>query len=886
VENPTLPCFYLCLILFISLRKFILMRLVYTLLCTLITFSTIGQSNDLSYYLPDVSYNTAVPSPADFLGFDVGEWHVSHDQLRYYMEALAKSSDRVRIEEYARSYENRPLLLLTITSERNHRRIDDILEHRKLITDPSVSDSLNLDGQPIVIYQGYSIHGNEASGANAALLVAYYLAAGQSAEINDLLDNVVILLDPCYNPDGLQRFSTWVNAHKNKNLASDPADREHNEVWPRGRTNHYWFDLNRDWLLLQHPESRGRIANFHKWKPNILTDHHEMGTNSTFFFMPGEPTRVNPTTPRENQQLTAAIGAYHARALDAIGSMYYSREGFDDFYYGKGSTYPDANGCIGILFEQASARGHVQETVNGLLSFPFAIRNHVTTSLSTQEAAVGLKSELANFQREFYKESRDLYQSDSIKAYVFGEQRDRARLNAFIAVLLQHKVEVYEVDDDEQDELEFIVPMQQSQYRMVKAIFDRQVEFDDSLFYDVSAWTLPLAFDIHYEALLPDRFAESLIGEKLVIEPYKKGAVKGGRSNYGYVMSWDDYYAPKAAYALLNKDLVVKSSQLPFTAQTGVGDIEMSRGSLFIPAQNQKVDPTDVFLIINDVVESSKIDIYSLTSGHSAKGYDMGSGSFKPLKKPEVLLIVGAGVSSYEAGELWHLFDQRYGIPVSKVETGSLGKTDLGRYNVILMAGGNYNNISSSATAAIKRWVSEGGTLVTLRGAIKWASSKGLINARLIKSSDQTDDKPARSYEHANRDRRGGAIGGAIFEVKLDLTHPLTFGYDEESLAVFRRGTDFYDVAENVYATPARYSDRPLLAGYINDANLTRLSGTAAILIGGSGSGKVIAFVDNLSFRAYWWGTQKLIANAAFFGSTISHSTVESPPNSKTSDKK
>jgi len=806
------------------------------------------------------------------------------------MEALAKTSDRVHIEEYARTYENRPLLLLTITSERNHRRMREILEHRQMLTDPSVSDSLNLEDQPIVIYQGYSIHGNEASGANAALLVAYYLAAGQSAEINNLLDNVVILLDPSYNPDGLQRFSSWVNTHKNKNLTSDPADREYNEAWPRGRTNHYWFDLNRDWLLLQHPESRGRVANFHKWKPNILTDHHEMGTNSTFFFMPGEPTRVNPTTPIENQQLTAAIGAYHAKALDAIGSMYYSREGFDDFYYGKGSTYPDANACIGILFEQASARGHLQETVNGLLSFPFAIRNQVATSLSTQKAAVGLKSELGDFQREFYKGSRDLYQSDSIKAYVFGEQLDRARLYAFIEVLLQHKIEVYEIDDEEQDELEFIIPMQQSQYRMVKAIFDQQVEFEDSLFYDVSAWTLPLAFDIHFEALHADRFAEGLIGERLVIEPYKTGVVKGGRSNYGYVISWNDYYAPKVAYALLDKGLVVKSAQLPYTARTAIGDIEMSRGSLFIPAQNQTSDPTDIFLIMNELVESSKVDIYSLTSGNSAKGYDMGSSSVRPLQKPEVLLMVGPGVSSYEAGELWHLFDQRYEIPVSKVETGSLGRTDLSKYNVILMAGGNYSSISNGATEAIKKWVRNGGTLVTLRGAIKWASSKGLINARRVKSKDEPGDESAehstRPYESARRDRGSTVLGGAIFEVKLDLSHPLAFGFDDENLAVFRRGTDFYEMTENIYATPASYTSEPLLAGYINKENLNKLAGTASILVGGLGRGKVIAFADNPSFRAYWWGTQKLIANAVFFGSTISASTVESPPATKASKQK
>ncbi|MDX1408775.1 MAG: M14 family metallopeptidase, partial [Saprospiraceae bacterium] len=350
-----------------------------------------GQSVDLTYYLPDITYNPAIPTPEGFLGYQVGDWHVSHDQLKFYMQELARRSDRITIEEYARSYENRPLLLLTITSPRNHARIDEILAQRQTLTDPASTTSSPAGDSPVVIYQGYSIHGNEPSGANAALLMAYYLAAGQSEEVSNLLDNAVILLDPSFNPDGLHRFSAWVNSHKNQTLTSDPADREYSEAWPRGRTNHYWFDLNRDWLLLQHPESRGRVANFHKWKPNVLTDHHEMGTNSTFFFMPGIPSRTNPITPQRNQDLTAAIAEYHAEALDEIGSLYYTKESYDDFYVGKGSTYPDVNGGIGILFEQGSARGHVQESDNGLLTFQYAIRNQVRTSLSTQRAAIGLK---------------------------------------------------------------------------------------------------------------------------------------------------------------------------------------------------------------------------------------------------------------------------------------------------------------------------------------------------------------------------------------------------------------------------------------------------------------------------------------------------------------
>ena len=848
----------------------------------LLTLSIQAQQNDLSYYLPDISYNRSIPTPADFLGYDVGDWHVTHDQLRFYMQALADASDRITIEEYARTYEHRPLLLMTITSPRNHSRLDEILEYRNSLT--VEGDSSSAEDQPIVIYQGYSIHGNEASGSNASLLVAYYLAAGQSAELDQLLDNVVILLDPSFNPDGMQRFSSWVNTHKNKSMTADPEDREYSEAWPRGRTNHYWFDLNRDWLLCQHPESRGRIANFHKWKPHILTDHHEMGTNSTFFFMPGEPTRVNPITPQANQDLTAAIAEYHVSELDAIGSTYYSGEGFDDFYYGKGSTYPDANGCIGILFEQASARGHMQESINGILTFPFAIRNQVATSISTQKAAAGLKDSLHNFQRRFYQDNFDLGGQDDIKAYAFGEKYDKSRLKAFVDVLLQHDIEVYHLDDEHQDDYTYIVPMHQAQYRLIRGIFDRQVEFEDSLFYDVSAWTLPLAFNIEHIPLDASRFGEGLVGDLVTSVAPTEGSVKGGRSSYGYIMSWDDYFAPKAAFDLLSKGLRMKFTQAPFEARTALGTMQMPRGTVFIPSQNQDMDATEVFLAINEAAAGSGITFYSLTSGFTATGPDMGSSQLRPMVRPEILLAVGDGVSSYESGEMWHLFDQRYNIPVSKVDVRSISGVDLSRYTTIVLAGGSYRNISKRGVDGIKDWLRSGGVLIATRGAVDWAAGQGLLNARRVKQPEGENDNDPRPYANASRDRGGSVVGGAIFQVELDLTHPLTYGFHSDSLAVFRRGTSFYQMTDNVYATPSRYSEDPLLAGYINQKNLSMLGNTASIIVGGYGRGRVIGFADNPTFRAYWWGTQKLIANAVFFGTGISGGTVESAPPSNNTD--
>ena len=366
------------------------MRFLISLL--LLPFFSIAQDQlSLAYYLPDYSsYNTQIPTPESVIGHQVGEWHISHDKLVQYMHALAEASDRISIEERGTTYEGRPLILLTITSPENHQNIKSIQQNHIAATNGKV---VGVD-RPIVVYQGFSIHGNEASGSNASLLLAYHLAASNAKETLEQLDATVILLDPSLNPDGLQRFSYWANTNKNILLNPDPNDREYNEVWPGGRTNHYWFDMNRDWLPVQLPESRVRIKTFHNWMPNILTDHHEMGTNATFFFQPGIPSRTHPLTPVLNQKLTEQIGTYHASALDEIGSLYYSKESFDDFYYGKGSTFPDINGSIGILFEQSSSRGHIQESTNGILTFPFTIRNQLTAGRSTLKAAFQMREQL------------------------------------------------------------------------------------------------------------------------------------------------------------------------------------------------------------------------------------------------------------------------------------------------------------------------------------------------------------------------------------------------------------------------------------------------------------------------------------------------------------
>ena len=837
-----------------------------------------SQPVNLNYYLPDITYDEAIPTPQEFLGFQIGEWHISHDQQLAYMRELARLSPRITLTEYARTHEQRPLIYLTITSEDNHGRIDEIEAQHRALNTPGESADMEVADQPVVLYQGFSIHGNEPSGGNAAPLVAYYLAAGQSAEVQRTLDEVVILFDPCYNPDGFTRFSTWANMHKNKNLTSDPQDREYDEAWPGGRTNHYWFDLNRDWLLQQHPESRGRIETFHRWKPNVLTDHHEMGTNSTFFFMPGEPTRIYPITPQLNQDLTAEIGEYHAEALDEIGSLYYSGEGYDDFYVGKGSTYPDVNGCIGILFEQASSRGHIQESANGILTFPFTIRNQVTTALSTHRACTELGEDILTFQRDFYNDAMDEARADDRAGFVFGEPYDQSRLDAFIEVLRRHQIEVYELEDDItvgdqtfEQESSYMVPMEQAQYRMVKAAFETITTFEDSLFYDVSTWTLPMAFDIPYAEISRGSFQQGALGDALEDLRPEREAMMPQRSDYGYLLNWSDYYAPKALYYLQDNGLRTRLSDSAFE----LDGRSYAAGTVLIPVQNQGMTSREIYDLVQEAARRSGAKIYGASTGLTPVGPDLGSRGFTTLDKPEVLIVVGEGVRSYDAGEAWHVLDTRYEVIVSKGEADDLGSMDLSRYNVIVLPDGYYSTVSDRGINNLQSWVSQGGTLIGMQGALQWMNRNGL-GAVTFTSNSTGDDESVerRPYAKLSRDRGGAVVGGSIFNTEVDMTHPLLYGFYRKNLPVFRAGTATMEPAANAYATPVLYTNEPLLSGYINEENLENLAGKAAIIVSGRGRGKVIYMADNPNFRAFWYGTNRLFANAIFFGQAISGSST------------
>ena len=831
----------------------------------------------LSYYLPTgINYNPAIPTPKSIIGHEVGEFHVSHDRLVNYMKAIAAANpDRITIEETGRTWESRPQLLLTITSPANQKRIEEIRAQHLQLSNPQASATLNTTDMPVVVWMGFSIHGNEPSGANASLLTAYYLAAAQGPQIEDMLAHTVILLDPSFNPDGLNRFASWVNTNKSLNTTvTDPATRELNEMWPGGRTNHYLFDLNRDWLPAQQPESQNRLKKYQMWLPNILTDHHEQGSNATFFFQPGVPSRVNPNTPKRNQELTGQIAAYHAKYLDSIGSLYFTKEGYDDFYYGKGSTYPDVNGAIGILFEQASSRGHAQETDNGILTFPFTIRNQFTTTLSTLEAAQNLRKPLLDYQREFYSNAQKEAAASPIKGYVFGDAFDKSRTAIFVEMLKRHRINSYPLKqaitaDGKNFEpgSSYIIPTAQPQYKLIKAVFEKTLQYQDSLFYDISSWTLPLAFNLPYAELAtlnPSSYGENL--DKIALP---QGSVVGNMSSYAYAFEWDDYFAPKLLYALQAKGLQAKVATQLFEAGITGGSKKFNYGTILIPVKNQTQSATDVYKWINDAVKQTGVTVYALQSGLSSSGVDLGSNSFSLLRQPKVVLLSGAGTSSNDVGELWHVMDQRYHIPVSMVEVDRIGGTNFGRYNVMLMAPGTYTNLDKGDQEKIKGWVSAGGTLIATEEGAQVLSATGMSRVIFRKDDTKRDSTLALPYYLRSDEQRAREMPGSIFEAKLDLTHPLCYGYRSISLPVFQSTALYMDQNNGAYDSPVMLTGNPLMSGYLHWSQKDLAKNAAVINIESVGSGKIISISDNLVFRAFWLGTNKLLMNGVFFGNII-----------------
>ena len=860
--------------------------IVFTIAASLSLVPTSAQAQS-DYFFPDgVAFDPSIPSPEAFLGYPIGTFHTRHDRIVAYMQELARLSDRATYQSIGMTYEHRPMPVLTVTSPENHAQLESIRLAHLASLDPNLPPST--DGpRPAIVHLGYGVHGNETSSAEAAMLTAYWLVAGTGSDAQRYRAEGVFHIEPVLNPDGRDRHTHWANMNRAQPFVTDNLDREHNEVWPGGRTNHYWFDLNRDWLPLVNPESKARIDFHHKWRPQVVTDYHEMGTSSTYFFEPSKPVGSwNPLLPeRLYTDITVDFAEYWRDALDAIGSMYFTKEVYDNTYPGYGSTYPNFLGGLGLVFEQASARGHFQDSDHhGVLTFAFAIRNHVRTGLATVQASIERREKMEEYQRDFFVSALAEADDYDVRGWVFGDANDATLNREFIELLLRHRIEVFELatphrDGDRtfQPGAAWVVPARQPLYRLARSIFERTETFSDSVFYDASTWTVSLAYGIPDAELMGGGALP--VGAAVTTVPALGGSGTVARSTIAYLMDWRDSGAPRALQALQAAGVRAEVATAPFTAGTPNGDVSFSRGTISIPVAVQSLDAEALNTAVEHASRVGNVPIRSALSVMSVEGIDLGSRGFRPVHAPRVLIPMGEGISSYEAGQIWHLLDTRIGMPVTKVDVTDIGRVNWADYDVLVLVSGNLGFFNESRLDNLKAWIRGGGTLIAQRSAAAWAVRNGLtpnIAAPGIGApADSEDDEDAANderYDYADAGNLAGAqeIGGSIWEADLDLTHPLGFGYTRRFLPIWRDHDFFFALSENPFSTVARLVDGDAhLSGYISQPNRDLLAGSASVLADRFGGGTVVLFVDNTNFRGYWRGTNRLFMNAVFFGNHI-----------------
>lgn len=826
--------------------------------------------------LPGHQRDPKIPTPESFFGFPLGSRHLRHDQVIDYLEALAASSERLTRIPYAQSHGQRPLMVAAITSAARMKRLEEVQRARPQLTRmperPLAAD------EPLVVYLGYSIHGDEASAMNAAPLVAYHLVSSKSPEVEQWLERSVFLLDPALNPDGIDRFANWANANRGRFASDRPIDREHNQPWPGGRTNYYWFDLNRDWLPVTHPESRGRIELFHDWKPNVVLDFHEMGGSSSYFFQPGIPARNNPRTPAENFQLTRRFADAHASKLDEATELFFTEERFDDFYYGKGSTYPDVHGAVGILFEQGSTRGLALRNDRTDRDFAATIANQVRTSLSSLEAAAKLGTELLEFQQAFYQGALERSARAGYSAFVLTGEASRVqaakRLLAIHDVRSTIPAKSILVEGERYAAgTALVVPARQPEITFIESLFDDARTFPENIFYDVSTWYLPAALDLDLYKLTVDLPA----GWEEASDEQKKPGFQREETAIGYAFAPQSLDAPRLVAGLHRLDADIRVATQPFRPTADGATSEFPTGTFVVLRQPNADRWSRLLDYLERATPSMAIDVLPLQSSLTVEGPDLGSDTLLQLPVCKPLLVVGAGTSAYTAGSLWHFFDVRLGQPTTLVDSGDFRSAKLDESSCVILPGGRYNNWNDSHARQLRDYLQAGGTVVAIESSANWLASKGLIELDSPKSDGPVEEPSegqanrsshfSQKYGDARDAKALESIAGAFFETEIDPTHPLAFGFPDAQVPVFRTSTRRYPRPSNPYQTAAIYTG--VISGYVSEKNEQQLQQTAAVWGVPVGRGRIIVIADNPVFRGYTRGAERFLTNAVQVGPAL-----------------
>ena len=850
----------------------------------LLSFSTPVASqllNDRFTFDADLPYAAEIQSPADFLGYQPGEAYSHHYQLGAYLKHLADVSDRVSLITYGQTYEGRDLWLAIITSEENHSNLEQIRNNNLRLADASLSDSEVsglIENSPAIVWLSYGVHGNEASSAEAALQTGYRMAAAENDETARFRDEAVIIIDPILNPDGRDRYVNWYKSSRANMLNTDPVDLEHDEIWPGGRTNHYWFDLNRDWVWLVHPESRGRIAEYQKWMPQVHLDLHEQGFNSNYFTMPGTTPR-NEQLPDAYEEWADRFGRGTIEEFDENNINYATREAFDFFYPGYGSSYPSLMGSIGMLAEQGghSRGGRAVETEDGyVLTLEQRIFDHYKNSVATVRTAVENRSELLAYYREALDPANSKIDTE---AYILPNNPNDLTYDV-IDIMLKQGVEVEQASEDFSQrntkdyrensterrsfsEGDFIIRKNQMKHLLVTTLFEPKMAFGDSVMYDMSVWSIPMAYNLDAYHTDDDPSVETT---RLTELPQKESGLINPSAEYAFVIDWNQQSAPKALAELWRKDYRVRSAEKEFTKD----GMTFSRGTLVVLAGRNFDKRSAISRDMRDIAEHAEVLIHGMETGRMDAGMDLASRSSTVLHPPKTAMIIDRPFNSYTAGQIWFQFDQNIEFGISRIRSWRVASADLSDYDVIILPGmrGSSPQFGEREISALKAWVEQGGTLVAAEDAAlnMVGDDMDFVSVELVKeeeNEEETDSAAFTPYE-ARSDSSGlQNIPGAAFNSHIDTTHPLAFGVKEQLYSLTYNTEQF--VPSSSYRVVGYYHDDAsdlLASGYASQENLQKAAGNVFAGVASLGRGSVVLLSDNTQYRMFWRGPERLMINA------------------------
>lgn len=841
-------------------------------------------------FRPGTTYAPGVPSTAAVCGHEPGQRFVDHGDVLRVLDAICGASPRATLIEYGETHQGRPLLLALCSSERNLARISAIEEGLAALRDSRRTDAAEREALiaalPVVVWLSFSVHGNEPAGTEAALPLLYHLAACEDEDVQTLMDQAVVVIDPSLNPDGRDRYVRWFESVVGRAPNPDPQAMEHDEPWPGGRENGFHFDLNRDWAFGTQVETRARLKRIRRLPPQVHADLHEMGYNSSYFFFPAAPPS-HRSVPEASRELSATFGRANAAAFDARGWVYYTAENFDLLFPGYGDSWPMLNGAIGMTYEQAghSAGGLAVTRDDGdLLTLEDRAAHHFTAALTTIRTAVAERSTLLEHFTRFHEEAFWEGENGAIRSIALVPGRDAGRTVDLIEVLVAQGIEVERataafqttgerftdraVEARTLPEGTYLVPLAQPSGRLARALLEPRATIRTDDFYDLSAWSLPMAFGV--EALVLTAPLD-VVREPVRDAPRPKGGIVGAGASVGYLVEWSSVEGPSFLNRVQGEGVHVSC----LTREIRLGDRWYGPGTLFIPTrQRGAVASVDLEAVIDSAARATGVTAVRTSTGWTDEGPDLGSDTVVSLRPAKIALVGGPGVSATSYGACAHFLSARLGASFTALSLDDLGGVDLERYNVVVLPDGRgFRSRLKDGVDGLRAFVERGGILIALGGAAFALGDEGvgLVSVAARKRPDDdnsgkdgTDHGEDRSWMVAEQVIRGRErnVPGTFFRARLDPDRRLSFGAGEE-IAVLLDSTRVFD-PEGGARSIARLAAEPYLSGHVTPVSEAALAGGDYLVSASIGRGEVVLFAEDPLFRGFLRGQFGLFSNAVY----------------------